>query len=318
MSTPAKQPASPPTAASTNPLLPEVMKWLLKTGQYSDMTVTCQGFKFPVHRAILCSQSLFFRAAMDGNFKEAETKTIDFTKDDPETIERVLSYLYTRDYSADGHLVDMDGRLIQSKDANSKSPEESKGHEEEGEIKDGNHDSATTENPKATGSRSGAYNHTQVYIAADKYAIGELKKLAAKRFRTWCEENWKSAAFCDAIVDVMTMTPLHDTCFQKIIVQLVSKHIVELTRDGAIIYLFETFGNLGAAVISDLVQEKRIRMPGVLGFEEGKIAALDELSQKANSIRTCRHCSQPMNVKFERAEYFEVGYIRCAQCNTRH
>jgi hypothetical protein len=66
---PTTTPASDSANQCKNPVLAEAMKNLLLSREYSDMTITCQGFSFRVHRAILCSQSAFFKAAMDGNFQ---------------------------------------------------------------------------------------------------------------------------------------------------------------------------------------------------------------------------------------------------------
>ncbi|KAL2844136.1 BTB/POZ protein [Aspergillus pseudoustus] len=100
-------PTPPPPKPSEKALLAESMKKLLLHGEYSDMKVVCEGFVFHVHRAILCSQSPFFKAAINGNFKEAMTNTIDLPEDDLWTIEHVLSFLYVGDYSSNGHLVDL-------------------------------------------------------------------------------------------------------------------------------------------------------------------------------------------------------------------
>ena len=45
------------------------LKDLLLSGEYSDMKIVTNGFTFNVHRAIVCSQSDFFKAAMGSGFK---------------------------------------------------------------------------------------------------------------------------------------------------------------------------------------------------------------------------------------------------------
>lgn len=47
----------------------ESMKKILLSGNYTDMEIVCQGFVFKVHQNIVCSQSPFFKAAMEGGFK---------------------------------------------------------------------------------------------------------------------------------------------------------------------------------------------------------------------------------------------------------
>jgi hypothetical protein len=46
-----------------------VMRSLLDDGKYADMTISCQEHNFKSHRAIICSQSPFFDAALNDGFK---------------------------------------------------------------------------------------------------------------------------------------------------------------------------------------------------------------------------------------------------------
>ncbi|KAJ5105785.1 hypothetical protein NUU61_003132 [Penicillium alfredii] len=84
------------------------MKDLLANGKYSDMVISSQGRDFAVHRAVVCSQSTFFDAAMKGGFKEGATSRIELLEDDPEIIERVLNFCYLQDESMypGGYIVD--------------------------------------------------------------------------------------------------------------------------------------------------------------------------------------------------------------------
>ncbi|KLP07984.1 uncharacterized protein LW94_10712 [Fusarium fujikuroi] len=61
----------------------KVLADLLKTGDYSDLTISCGKDRYPVHKAIICPRSHFFKAACDGKFKEAQTGTINLPDDDP-------------------------------------------------------------------------------------------------------------------------------------------------------------------------------------------------------------------------------------------
>ena len=55
--------------------LEELMDNLLANGKYSDLTISCEGIDFKVHRAIICSQSTFFDAAANSGFKVGSTLT---------------------------------------------------------------------------------------------------------------------------------------------------------------------------------------------------------------------------------------------------
>jgi hypothetical protein len=88
---------------------------LLDTGKFSDFTITCQGRKWKVHKAIVCSQSEVLEAAsrfgkvgLHQPFKarvlwliltqEATENKIDLPEDDPEIVEYILRFMYERNY----------------------------------------------------------------------------------------------------------------------------------------------------------------------------------------------------------------------------
>lgn len=46
---------------------------LLTSGNFSDLKLMCEGREFPVHKAILCSQSRVFNAECEGGFEVKST-----------------------------------------------------------------------------------------------------------------------------------------------------------------------------------------------------------------------------------------------------
>ncbi|KAJ9300729.1 hypothetical protein DTO271G3_1893 [Paecilomyces variotii] len=280
----------------------ETMKRLLLHGDYSDMKVTCQGFTFNVHRAIVCTQSHFFASALNAGFEESITHIVNLPGDDPGTIERVLSFLYLQKYNENGHIVPMgdvaelkkpEAQLSQSDIENSDS-EDSAGCSADVEDK-----------------RSIAYNHIRVYVAADKYDIAPLKSLAGKLFASWTSSNWKSEAFYDAVREVMACVPPHDLHLRDVVVDTISENIISLAKQKSIFQLMDTHGSLGSAVIAKLVQSDR-----VMATETEKYAVLDKLAQKLDGRHSCRHCGRAMNVRIEKGDL--LGMIRCASCHTQH
>ncbi|KAJ9269898.1 hypothetical protein DTO212C5_4072 [Paecilomyces variotii] len=223
----------------------ESMKKLLLYGEYSDMKVTCQGFTFNVHRAIVCTQSHFFASALNAGFEESTTHIVNLPDDDPGTIERVLSFLYLQKYNENGHIVPMDD-IAEPKKPEAE-PSQSRMNDSDSE------DSADVETKRAI-----AYNNIRVYIAADKYDIAPLKSLAGKLFESWTDSNWKSEAFDDIVQEVMTYIPPHDSHLRDVVVETISKNIVSLVKKGSIFQLMDTHGSLGSAVIAKLVGSDRV------------------------------------------------------------
>ncbi|KIV84353.1 hypothetical protein PV11_00137 [Exophiala sideris] len=77
---------------------PDAYLDLLKSGQYSDFIIHCQGYEFKLHRAVVCVASPMLNKACSGSFKEANEGRIDLSEDDPAILARVILYLYTNDY----------------------------------------------------------------------------------------------------------------------------------------------------------------------------------------------------------------------------
>ncbi|KAL9560968.1 hypothetical protein ACKAV7_014997 [Fusarium commune] len=84
---------------------------LLKTGDYSDLVISCGKDQYRVHKAIICPRSHFFKAACDGEFKEAQTGTIDLPDDDPVAVRMMIEYLYHDTYVPAGASIHRDGAI---------------------------------------------------------------------------------------------------------------------------------------------------------------------------------------------------------------
>ncbi|KAI5303603.1 hypothetical protein KEM56_007377 [Ascosphaera pollenicola] len=71
------------------------------TGEFSDLTIKCGSAEFPVHKMMICSASEAFHGALTGPFEEAETGIFKITDFDEKTVERMIQFLYTSDYSVE-------------------------------------------------------------------------------------------------------------------------------------------------------------------------------------------------------------------------
>ncbi len=71
---------------------------------YCDITLTCGGTRFPVHRAILSASSPYFECLLEGHFAERTQNEIDLTESitDPETLECILEFIYTGNLLVEG------------------------------------------------------------------------------------------------------------------------------------------------------------------------------------------------------------------------
>lgn len=62
------------------------------------MAIICNGTEMRYHSAIVCPRSTFFAAAVWGNFKEGETKTIMLQNEKVSMVRRMMGYFYILDY----------------------------------------------------------------------------------------------------------------------------------------------------------------------------------------------------------------------------
>ncbi|KOS48738.1 hypothetical protein ACN38_g215 [Penicillium nordicum] len=266
---------------STSADIQDVMRDLLLRGQFSDMEIICQGITFKVHRAIVCTQSKYFNSAICDGFKEYTKRSIRIQEDTPETIERVLSYLYLREYDDRG--------TIQCQTI----PEP---------AGDKTNDTESTKNI--------SLNNMRVFITADKFGIDSLQSLATQKFSQWATKNWNSPVFPEVIQEVMASVPSYKSSLQEIIVDIIGTHVFDLIENPGIIEVLNSFGCLGSQVIARSIRNGQLRHPN-----EDNI--FKEFTQKISSCRSCRQCARPFNVRIERGGYL-ICIFRCSICNTRH
>ncbi|OQD64155.1 hypothetical protein PENPOL_c008G09793 [Penicillium polonicum] len=234
---------------STSADIQDVMQDLLLRGQFSDMEIICQGVTFKAHRAIVCTQSRYFNSAMCDGFKESTEKSIRIQEDTPETIQRVLSYLYLREYDDSG--------TIQCQTVPKPAPS----------ITDVDSSSPGDKTNDTESAKNIGLNNVRVFITADKFGIVSLQSLATQKFSKWAAENWKSPVFSEVIQEVMESVPSYESSLQEVVVDIIYTHIVNLIENPGIIEVLNSFGCLGSQVIARLVRNRWLGHPDENIFE---------------------------------------------------
>ncbi|KAL8409347.1 hypothetical protein RB594_007690 [Gaeumannomyces avenae] len=163
---------------------------------WSDLTISCGGKNYLVHKSIVCPRSDFFAKACRGPFKEAQEGKINLPEDDPVTVHSMVFYLYHLKYDV------------------SQSWKETSGEEV---PKDG----------------SELVEHAKVYALAEKYGIPCLKELARKNFKTAADEHWDSDKFFDAAHEAYTNTLETDRGLRDVVVDTLYKYKDLLKKDRA-------------------------------------------------------------------------------------
>jgi hypothetical protein len=184
---------------------------LRKSGDYSDSKIVCGPDVYYVHKAIICPQSDFFRAACSPDtFQEglsgivrlpfnpgrdmatlkAPIKADEFDWDldveDTTAIKFMIHYFYHHDYPS-------------------------------GLPRHPNHNEITAENA----AKGVLATHSQMYAMGDKYQIPGLKTLAVRKFRSFWRET--CAGFATAIVIAFMSTPEADQRLRNAIVYIIGE-----------------------------------------------------------------------------------------------
>ncbi|EXJ61728.1 hypothetical protein A1O7_02157 [Cladophialophora yegresii CBS 114405] len=174
---------------------------LLKSGQYSDFVIECQGVEFKVHRAIVCPQSTMLERAANGDFREAKEGRIKMTEDDPRILSRVLVFLYTNDYETSSI-----PKFLQTR------------------IASAERHMADTEPDYGCPGMEELMVHLLVFKSADMLGIEPLKRLASSRFLRGASSRCLDPNFAKPLNLVYEWTregdeflrwPVTDICLEK-------------------------------------------------------------------------------------------------------
>ncbi|KAK6442823.1 hypothetical protein LTR95_000929 [Oleoguttula sp. CCFEE 5521] len=190
--------------AAEPPLLTGV-KSLFGNARYADFTVTCEGRKWKIHKAIVCTQNKwlakdfegqddvririlvrkFFGAAID-LLQDAVKTSFNFEDCRPDVVNAMLSYMYNGDYS---------------------------------------YDEETMREAKVE-------HHIQVAILAHHYSIEPLEAMACQKLQTILDRKWRDLEFVDAIQSVYdkegTYYPGELSPVKAVVVGVARKHILDL------------------------------------------------------------------------------------------
>ncbi|OAA56675.1 BTB/POZ fold protein [Niveomyces insectorum RCEF 264] len=195
---------------------------------FSDLTISCPGRLYHVHRAIVCAQSRVFLTMMksgDGTFLEAQENAIDLPEDDPLAVHCMISYFYSLDYQVEQQTESLhfETRPYQPHDESS--------------LPVG-HDSAASSDPAQPAVPPGIIEcvphhalllHAKMYVLGERYEIQGLKDLARSKFESVVSSPWDTAAMFAAAQEVYQETPSSDRELRDVIVE-------ELLRNSGILY----------------------------------------------------------------------------------
>ncbi|RMY49792.1 hypothetical protein D0865_07286 [Hortaea werneckii] len=181
----------------TQSLLSEVAE-LWRTGEGSDITIKCEGREFKVHRLI---------AACQNGMLESQTGVIEHKTFDADTVERLLEYVYTRDYQLPEPTA-VSVRAIGTSEPN--------GGTDEVTITDAN---------------AKCILHTRMYAIGDYYQLPTLKDRALFRVQSAVQVEFEADGFAYVVKEVHELIGKHEKDFHHAIRKLCLSQLDTLTKD---------------------------------------------------------------------------------------
>ena len=265
--------------------------------------------------------------------------------DDPQTVKRMLFYLYTLDYPDNGipdiqaehvatgrstppHLQQKSPTTMEEMTIMSANPEISK-------------DATTTHDPRMM-------NNVLVYAIAEKYDIPDLKTLAKGKFQSLARSKWPHGDFYALAEAIFSTTPDSDMGLRQIVLDLCEEHFQDVLQNkDSRVGLLE-IPAIGAVVLDAAVckidQDKTLldeaqarqdelskaganaleelsRARAELVWKKDWTSQLDRLFELGSKAERCRTCRGEMKCCLERpVGAFSVMKLqfRCGRCINVH
>ena len=245
------------------------------SSKYSDLTVRCGSQDFKLHRAIVCPRSTFFAAACDGQFhvhkisirqltscesvltslfQEAQTCTIVLKEDDPPTVRRMLTYLYTLTYDDEGDAASAEHYMVNGAKISKAAPTLSPPLSEE-----------------ELSRHAKMMNNVVVYAVAQKYDISELKELATFKFRQLLWLKAPSPSLLHVVDAVFETTSIADSGLRSVVAKYCIKYRTEIVADNHLSTMIRDHGDLGL----DILRQDKVELTKTtLATLKGKLAQM--------------------------------------------
>ncbi|GAB1726533.1 hypothetical protein NU195Hw_g2458t1 [Hortaea werneckii] len=223
----------------TQSLLSEVAE-LWETGEGSDMTIKCENREFKVHKVLVSAASPILKAACQNGMKESQTGVVEHKTFDADTLERMLEFIYTRDYTVPWTTPDVMTGAIRTSESDSEADE-----------------------VLVIGTSARCIAHTRMYAIGDYYQLPTLKNRALEEVQKVAAAPLELRDFVYVVREACKLIGKHETDFHRIIQTVCRENVMELKRDkkfmaalAKVADMQEFSASLLGQVIQELAKEK--------------------------------------------------------------
>ena len=194
--------------------------------------------------------------------------------DEPQTVKRMLLYLYKLDYSDE----DVTNLPVVHLDVDHSLPPHSRGETSSSTEEETGLGTTVKLLEKTTLDSPKMMNNALVYAIAEKYDIPELKELAKRKFKTLIKSKWPHEHFHAVTEVIFSTTPEEDMGLRQIVIDICREHSQDMLKDEESKATFLNNKLIAATVLDAAVKnshEDKVLLDGALARE---IALKDEIA----------------------------------------
>jgi hypothetical protein len=175
-------------------------------------------------------------------------------EDDPQTVERMLAYLYTSDY-CDGDYSGSAADVAAPEEvlADVLEDEERSGSTSQSIMKEQDDASATTD-------ELSLLNNVLVYAIAEKYGIAELKQMAKEKFRSQARSLLSAKEFSEIIRELYGSTPPSDRGLRDIVSQVCAQQGRTIVDSPDLNATIVEVGEFGLDLLREVLKDENKRV----------------------------------------------------------
>ncbi|KAI4945147.1 hypothetical protein J4E91_008124 [Alternaria rosae] len=266
------------------------LKGILKSGAYSDLTITCGSDMYKVHKVIVCERAKFFARAIKFGGQESENGTVGLPEDEPAIVKLLVQYLYEGEYEpllpdCESSLALTPVKVDESRPKHAPSgraysydfphncnkqngpcdsiqvcPHHKCRNEGWGYCCVNRNFNCEVCNPSAPplpsldGQADQLILHAKMYEYADKYDVVGLKDLAIEKFSRSCKHFWNEDEFSVAAHHVFSTTVDTDKGLRDIVSATISAHM-GLVKKAEVKVLMTEFNGLALGILEEKIIE---------------------------------------------------------------
>ncbi|KAI0024199.1 hypothetical protein F4780DRAFT_650869 [Xylariomycetidae sp. FL0641] len=223
---------------------------LLNSGEYSDLTLVCESQEIPVHKNVVCTQSVVIDRCMKGGFEEAKSGRLEVNFD-LDSCRRMVNFLYTGHYDLkasgsddvsiaktdipaqedtqeDSAPVREDAASTHGDDAAREDTADRKSAADQEELDHGSETSGRFAqlSSEELMSFERSLAHVRMNAIADYYNISSLRVFALQKAATELATNWSATVFMRVVSDAFDIT--NDKYLFEMAAGLAVAHMQEL------------------------------------------------------------------------------------------